>query len=296
MEKCGHALFDLRPQLRGNLFNDEVYRLAKAPDATTTFFAPRSKAATEGKEGRGGAPSPLPPHHRFSRNDVVVLTKQPRGAGDFLSASSLPTAPDAARLEARVLSVGPAYVDVAVPAGRFAAALGSPQDERGRTDDAALRLRADRFFSDVPFRRMTAALGQLTAVPPPTSEANDDRASGFQMDAVLKNMVLSTFPVEEGEPHLGDLVCRSLPLSDIESLQRCLSRTVVSFPQPKQLAKPPLPTSHQLTNQVMSFIQTNPLFPQHNEPQLTAIQAALTRKCTLIQGPPGTWALFSMTN
>lgn len=59
--------------------------------------------------------------------------------------------------------------------------------------------------------------------------------------------------------------------------------------QPKKLAKPPLPTSTQLANQVISYIQANPLeiFPQHNEPQLTAIRAALSRRLTLIQGPPG---------
>ena len=59
--------------------------------------------------------------------------------------------------------------------------------------------------------------------------------------------------------------------------------------QPKKLAKPPLPTSTQLANQVMSYIQANPtkLFPEYNEPQLTAIRSALTRRLTLIQGPPG---------
>jgi hypothetical protein len=59
--------------------------------------------------------------------------------------------------------------------------------------------------------------------------------------------------------------------------------------QPKKLAKPPLPSSVQLTKQVMAYIQANPseLFPKYNEPQLTAIQAALTRRFTMIQGPPG---------
>jgi hypothetical protein len=39
----------------------------------------------------------------------------------------------------------------------------------------------------------------------------------------------------------------------------------------------------------MAYIQTNPqqLFPTYNEPQLTAIRASLTRRMTMIQGPPG---------
>ena len=34
LEVAGHAIFDLYPERRGNLFGDEVYRLVKAPDAT----------------------------------------------------------------------------------------------------------------------------------------------------------------------------------------------------------------------------------------------------------------------
>ena len=62
--------------------------------------------------------------------------------------------------------------------------------------------------------------------------------------------------------------------------------------QPKKLAKPPLPTSVRLADEVMGYIRANPggkLFPKYNEPQLTAIRSALTRRLTLIQGPPGKW-------
>jgi hypothetical protein len=49
-----------------------------------------------------------------------------------------------------------------------------------------------------------------------------------------------------------------------------------------------MPTSVKLTNQALSYIQKNPkIFNPMNGPQLAAIGAALTRKMTLIQGPPG---------
>lgn len=60
--------------------------------------------------------------------------------------------------------------------------------------------------------------------------------------------------------------------------------------QAKQIAKPPLQDSTRLTNQVLGYLQSNPqkLFPQFNGPQISAIGAALTRRLTMIQGPPGT--------
>eukprot|EP00581_Thalassiosira_minuscula_P012788 CAMPEP_0183714346 /NCGR_PEP_ID=MMETSP0737-20130205/8885_1 /TAXON_ID=385413 /ORGANISM="Thalassiosira miniscula, Strain CCMP1093" /LENGTH=1079 /DNA_ID=CAMNT_0025943253 /DNA_START=214 /DNA_END=3453 /DNA_ORIENTATION=+ len=281
LETSGHALFDIHPQRRGNLFSDEVYRLEKSADATTIFFSATTTTNT-------GNTSPLPPNHKFARNDVVVMTLQPRGTGDFLGTSSLPTQKDAVVVEARVLNVGPSYLDVAVPSGKFLQAFGPASNnigEEGR-GDPAMRIRVDRFFSDVPFSRMVAALGQLTSVSPEgtfmpsggggggggSSGPDDRRVGGFQMDALLKEAILSTFAIKEdgmldagmSNPGLGDL--------------------------PKKLAKPPLPSSNQLANQVMSYIKSNPnkLFPKYNEPQLTAIRAALTRRLTLIQGPPGT--------
>jgi len=272
LETSGHALFDIHPQRRGNLFNDEVYRLEKSIDATTTF---PSSATPENRS----ITSPLPPNHKFSRNDVIVLSQQPRGTGDFLGPSSLPTNKDVVKAEARVLNVGPTYLDVAIPAGKFLTAFGPASNNRGEEGkgDPNLRVRVDRFFSDVPFKRMVAALGQLTSVPDEQQVAAMSsinfvkREGGFQMDSILKEAILSTFAIKDdyildgmSNPSLGDL--------------------------PKKLAKPPLPTSTQLANQVMSYIQSNPmkLFPKYNEPQLTAIRSALTRRLTLIQGPPGT--------
>ena len=209
-----------------------------------------------------------------------MLTLQPRGTGDFLGVSSLPIKKDAVSVEARVLNVGPAYVDVAIPSGKYTTAFGPASNNIGEEGkgDPNLRVRVDRFFSDVPFKRMVAALGQLTCVPEKQQEqknnggADDKRMGGFKMDALIKEAILSTFAIKDelmlesgmSNPSLGDL--------------------------PKKLAKPPLPTSVQLANQVMAYIKANPskLFPQYNEPQLTAIRSALTRRLTLIQGPPGT--------
>ncbi|EJK72807.1 hypothetical protein THAOC_05622 [Thalassiosira oceanica] len=61
LETSGHALFDIHPSRRGSLFSDEVYRLEKSRDATTTFF---TSAET-------GLLSPLPPNHNFAKNDVI---------------------------------------------------------------------------------------------------------------------------------------------------------------------------------------------------------------------------------
>lgn len=244
--------------------------MEKSFDATTTFFA--SAATPE----NASINSPLPPNHKFSRNDVVVLSVQPRGTGDFLGVASLPTHKDAVVAEARVLGVGPNYLDVAIPAGKFSDAFGPASNNRGEEGkgDPSLRVRVDRFFSDVPFKRMVAALGQLTSVPgqrPQQGGADEKRVGGFEMDNLLKEAILSTFAIKDdlmldgmSNPGLGDL--------------------------PKKLAKPPLPASAQLANQVMAYIQANPegLFPTYNMPQRTAIRSALTRRLTLIQGPPGT--------
>mgnify|MGYP006998174514 FL=1 len=89
------------------------------------------------------------------------------------------------------------------------------------------------------------------------------------MDNLLKEAILSTFAIKDEanimldgieNPSLGDL--------------------------PKKLAKPPLPASVKWAYQVMAYIEANPnqLFPKYNEPQLTAIRSALTRRLTLIQG------------
>jgi len=245
-------------------------------DEATTTFTPPSLSTSSSPEN-SSVLSPLPPNHKFSRNDVIVMTLQPQGNGDFLGTTSLPTNKDAVSVEARVLNVGPTYIDVAIPSGKFLNAFGPASNNRGEEGkgDLGMRVRVDRFFSDVPFKRMVAALGQLTSLPEQKQKGEDasnpkydTRVGGFQMDNLLKEVILSTMTYEhmseDDIPYIGDL--------------------------PKKLAKPPLPTSTKLANQVMSYIEGNPnnLFPRYNEPQLTAIRSALTRRLTLIQGPPGT--------
>lgn len=152
------------------------------------------------------------------------MTVQPRGTGDFLGITSLPTNKDAVKVEARVLNVGPTYVDVAIPSAKFTTAFGPASNNRGEEGkgDPSLRVRVDRFFSDVPFKRMVAALGQLTSVPDQQQgqqgatvsiSRSDKRVGGFQMDNLLKEAILSTFAIKDdyvldgmSNPSLGDLV------------------------------------------------------------------------------------------
>lgn len=243
-----------------------MYRLQKSHDATTTFHTADNRSPHD--------VSPLPTNHKFSRNDVIVLTLQPAGTGDFLSAASLPTNPDAVLCEARVLNVGPSYLDVAISSGQYTRAFGPASNNVGEEGkgDAKLRVRVDRFFSDVPFQRMVAALGMLTSVPENAMKA-DKRVGGFQMDNLLKELILSTFTSEDERMNTGENESNGVGMGDL----------------PKKLAKPPLPSSVELAKQVMTYIEANPqqLFPKYNEPQLTAIRAALTRRMTMIQGPPG---------
>jgi hypothetical protein len=198
-EAAGFALFDLYPERRGNLYSDEVYRLVKAHDATTTF------SEIDGSKERG-----LPPNHKFSSNDVIMLTLQPQGSGDFFNLASLPTQGNA--IEARVLNSGPTYIDVALPNGSFEAAFGPAPNNQGPSGrgDSKMRLRADRFFSNIPYHRMVTALSQLTAIPDKQAQAlahaeenqtNDNNNNNqpttspherIHMDELLKDVILST--------------------------------------------------------------------------------------------------------
>ena len=145
LESAGHALYDMVPERRGNLYSDEIYRFTKAQDATQ---------------------SQIPPNSRFSTNDVILLTLQPMGTGDFFDIKNLPTTDSALSVEGRVTATGPTYVDVAIPSGIFEANFDYESNDKF---SSPLRLRMDRFFSEIPYKRMVDALTKMSSIP----ERND---------------------------------------------------------------------------------------------------------------------------
>eukprot|EP00522_Entomoneis_paludosa_P000990 CAMPEP_0172473444 /NCGR_PEP_ID=MMETSP1065-20121228/68859_1 /TAXON_ID=265537 /ORGANISM="Amphiprora paludosa, Strain CCMP125" /LENGTH=765 /DNA_ID=CAMNT_0013231619 /DNA_START=31 /DNA_END=2328 /DNA_ORIENTATION=+ len=231
----------------------------------------------------------LPPNHKFSVNDVIIITRQLKGSGDFFDDAGLPTSETAQTFEARVSGIGPNYIDIVAGPGAFEAGMGTaaPNDLSGE-GDRRLRVRADLFFSPIPYQRMVAALAQITQVPSPTSQSNKAGiANGEEpdngapqknlldricMDEVLREMILATHSF--GEP--TSPFWKDPSACNLDELSN-------------RLSKPPMPNSNKLAMQVLKYMQTNPqIFRQLNAPQLAAVRAALTRRSTLIQGPPGT--------
>jgi hypothetical protein len=201
LETAGHCFYDMQGERRGNLFADEVYRLHKAADATTIYPTPHENTAANARY--------LPPNHKFAMNDVILLTLQPEGSGDFFSVNSLPTSEKAISVEARVLNMGPTYLDIVVPAGSFQAAFGAaPNDYAVGKPNSESRIRVDRFFSDVPYQRMVSALSMLTNVPAKASESKEkiDPAFDMHMDHVLREVILQTFSGREGPTNEHDRV------------------------------------------------------------------------------------------
>lgn len=158
----------------------------------------------------------MPLHHKFTPNDVIVLTAQPHGSGDFFGQASLPTSSFAVSTEARVLNAGPTYVDIAMPAGAFAATFGPAPNDKDKKGDSRMRLRADLFFSNIPYTRMVQALGQVTSIPDRSKEP-ESTFDKICLDEVIREAILSTFAFNDASSpvfrdtdacDLRELVCR----------------------------------------------------------------------------------------
>jgi superfamily I DNA and/or RNA helicase len=279
LESSGFALYDMFPSRRGNIFSDEVYRLVKGHDATSMYSIENQNEDDNSSDNH----LKLPQNSKFCPNDVVMITLQMRGSGDFFGHSSTPTHKDAVTVEARVISTGPTYIDVVIPGGKFEATFGPAPNNNGPSGrgDKNMRLRVDRYFSNIPYNRMIAALGQISTIPtkPNVSLSESDTHSKKSkptfnvVDGSIRQAILSTFSFDDpSSPYFQDI-------------EACKLNDIARF-----IARPPLQDSTKLTNQVLSFLQKNTQnnFPNFNGPQLSAIGAALTRKLSLIHGPPGT--------
>jgi hypothetical protein len=300
LETAGYALYDLYPERRGNLFSDEVYRLTKARDATTTY--PRSiQDDLSSSSSTESSALYLPPAHKFKNNDVIMLTLQPNGSGDFFDpVTTLPTSDKAITAEARVLNMGPTYVDIAMPQGSFEVTFGPAPNDAGGSGDKRMRLRADRFFSNVPYQRMVAAVAQISSIPDrdasgkkekntlgttteQTGAASEPTSKNLHenivMDEVLREAILASHAFTD----IHSPLLRDPDVCDLEELSN-------------KLSKPPMATSYRLASQAVKYMKSNPhaVFRTFNAPQLAAIEAALTRRMTMIQGPPGSGEWFSV--
>jgi superfamily I DNA and/or RNA helicase len=283
------------PERRGNLFSDEIYRLVKAKDATTNI---------ENEKGQQN----LPPNNKFSKNDVILLTLQPLGSGDFFDPKNLPTNNSAQRIEARVINRGPTYIDVAVNGGIFEATFGPAPNNDGPSGrgDSKMRLRVDRFFSDIPYNRMVEAITRISSIPERESQQlsegmdKDQKEGKHDQKKKSNDSTKKNDSTTSGSPHsnicmddlLRELIISSHAFTDPSSPMFHDVDAVDLVSIERRLARPPMPSSEKLANQVLKYIQSNrgtdKAFKPLNAPQLAAIGAALTRKLTLIQGPPGT--------
>lgn len=321
LEVDGYALYDMYVERRGNLFSDEVYRLIKAFDATTSY---NRDVDSNNNNNNKNVPNYLPSSHKFSNNDVILLTLQPTGSGDFfyvpsaiLSASSSSDDDTNERIdnesssflqkptvsiEARVLNVGPTYIDIVTTPGIFERSFGVASNDMSGLGDKSMRFRTDLFFSEVPYQRMVTALTQLTTVIPKNIEVmkqskdvvknnnnnnvkkqnsveyNNEKSNNLDdnnsnkvncMDGIFREVILSTFALTD----LNSPLYNEPSICNIDDIS-------------KQIARPPMgPLSQKLTYEVLQYIRANPhsLFRRYNSPQLLAIEAALTRRLTLIQ-------------
>jgi hypothetical protein len=155
----GTVLYDMSIERRGTIFTTQhIYRLTKATDATTfyersdilvpsyisgssppdtntntntTTTTATATATTTIKNGKKHNPTKpivrflpsivrfLPSNHQFTKNDIVLLTQQKHGSGDYYTEETLPTHDDAITAEAIVVSTGPTYLDIVMMAGTY---------------------------------------------------------------------------------------------------------------------------------------------------------------------------------
>lgn len=183
----------------------------KANDATTVFepadVDDEDSASPNGRKL-------LPPNHKVGNNDVILLTLQPSGSGDFFNANNLPTSTMSASVEARVISTGPTHIDIALTGGAFEAAFGPAPNNIGPSGpgDSRMRLRLDRFFSNVPYTRMVEALTQVSSIPDRSKESSSDENekkkedesphANIVMDELFKEMIISTHAFTDPESQL----------------------------------------------------------------------------------------------
>lgn len=191
---------------RKNFMGQEVYRLVKAFDATTY----------EGHEALSSSnmpPQRLPPNHRFRNGTFILLTKQANGSGDFLTNMSLPTSyayyKDVSA-EAVVLNLGPSHLEISMAPMRFASTFGQNRDDITCQNIMQLRFRVDLFAPNVPYKRMVAALSQLTAATEQTGtnfpgQPEERKLSIEGLDEVIRNAILQTHSLTDPtSPLFGD--------------------------------------------------------------------------------------------
>jgi hypothetical protein len=115
----------------GELFGDKILELY-------THFGAADVLGPAAAAARSGA------FRRFSVGDVILVSPDSRAGG-----GRHPLDPRGGAVEGTVVERGSSYLHVAVkawPAGVWG--------RRRRGDEALLRFRVDRYFSDVPFVRM----------------------------------------------------------------------------------------------------------------------------------------------
>jgi hypothetical protein len=113
-------------------------------------------------------------------------------------------------------------VDIAMTGGAFEAAFGPAPNDGSGNGNRKLRLRVDRFFSNIPYQRMVSALSQMSSIPEskkrPESEGihqpgKDNSASASSsssssssssnqyanicMDEIFRETIISTFMLHD---------------------------------------------------------------------------------------------------